>query len=165
MDTLESKLMFSSKSDEWETPSELFRALDREFNFDLDVAATEENTKCRHFITAEMDALSDKTEWNGYRAWMNPPYSMTAQFLKRAVEETFDSTTTVALIPSRTDTRYWHEYVTQATEVRFLKGRLKFGGAGTKNSAPFPSAIIIFRARPTGGGVIGQTMWNWDWRG
>lgn len=134
--------MFSSKDMTWETPIELFNKLNDEFNFTLDVCALKETAKCDKFFTPEIDGL--KQDWSNNVCWMNPPYGRQIQlWLEKAYNESLkDNTTVVCLIPSRTDTKYWHNYCMNASEIRFIKGRLKFGNS--KNSAPFPSAIIIF---------------------
>lgn len=134
--------MFSSKDMTWETPIELFNKLNDEFNFTLDVCALKETAKCDKFFSPEIDGL--KQDWSNNVCWMNPPYGRQIQlWLEKAYNESLkDNTTVVCLIPSRTDTKYWHNYCMNASEIRFIKGRLKFGNS--KNSAPFPSAIIIF---------------------
>ena len=139
--------LFSSNSDEWATPQEIFDELNREFNFNLDVCATESNHKCNLFFTQKDDGLSKK--WGGYRVFCNPPYSKISEWVKKAYYESFTpNTLIVLLIPARTDTKYFQEYIYNRSEIRFIKGRLKFGNS--KNSAPFPSMIVIFRA----GGLI-----------
>lgn len=136
------KVLFSNNSDEWSTPQQLFDSLDEEFEFNLDPCSTEENHKCDLFFTAETDGL--KQNWGGYRVFCNPPYSNISEWVEKAFRETRnDNTLVVLLIPSRTDTRYFHDYIYQRAEIRFVKGRLKFGES--KNSAPFPSMIVIFR--------------------
>jgi phage N-6-adenine-methyltransferase len=140
---------FSRASDEWSTPQALFDLLDLEFDFTLDPCATNENTKCEDYCDAEMDGLS--VPWVGHRAFVNPPYSKLKSWLAKCAKERELGALSVALIPSRTDTKAWHDYIWDQTthcprpgvEIRFLKGRLKFGAA--ENSAPFPSALIIFR--------------------
>lgn len=136
------EVMFSSKNNEWETPQWLFDKLDKEFRFDLDVCAEIHNTKCRDFYCKDYNAL--KQNWPNIPCWMNPPYgrNITNKWIKKAYEESLKGCIVVCLIPARTDTIYWHEYCKKAYEIRFLKGRLKFVGA--KDSAPFPSALIIF---------------------
>lgn len=132
---------FSHNSDEWATPQELFDEINCEFDFNLDPCATEENHKCEKYITKEQDGL--KIPWGGYRVWCNPPYSQIDKWVAKAFYETKnDNTLVVLLIPSRTDTRYFHNYIYNRAEIRFIKGRVKFGG---KNSAPFPSMLVIFR--------------------
>ena len=131
--------LFSSATGEWETPQEVFDALDLEFGgFDLDPCATAENAKCPNFYTKDDDGL-DKP-WGG-KVFVNPPYGRSiGAWIKRCYEA---PGLVVALLPSRTDTAWWHDYVMKADEIRFIRGRLKFGGA--KNSAPFPSAIVVWR--------------------
>lgn len=126
---------------EWETPQRLFDELDREFSFSLDVCATKENTKCRQFFTKKENGLAQ--EWTGV-CWMNPPYGRDiGMWLKKASES---RAIVVCLVPSRTDNWWWHQYVMTADEIRFIRGRLRFGGAG--DGAKFPSAIVIFRGAP-----------------
>lgn len=133
--------LFTSKSCEWETPQWLFDKLNREFNFTLDVCATQKNAKCDKYFTKIEDGL--KQDWSKDICWMNPPYGREiSKWIKKAYEESLRGATVVCLIPSRTDTQWWHNYVMKG-KVRFIKGRLKFGGA--KNSAPFPSAIVVFK--------------------
>ena len=135
------KGLFTSNTGEWETPQGLFDKLNKEFSFNLDVCATDENTKCSCYWTKEQDGL--KQEWRG-TCWMNPPYGREiGRWVKKAYEESLKCTTTVVcLLPARTDTRWFHDYCFKG-KIRFIKGRLKFGNS--KNSAPFPSAIVIFR--------------------
>lgn len=134
-------VMFSKKSDEWETPKWLFDLLDKEFHFDCDSAATAENSKCGDSWL--QNSLEDS--WVGFeykRFFLNPPYSKIGAFIKKAYEESLKGAVVVCLIPCRTDTRYWHNYVMKAHEIRLIQGRLKFGDS--KNSAPFPSCVVIF---------------------
>ncbi len=131
---------FSSKTDEWYTPLDFYKALDSEFNFDLDPCCLPSSAKCDRFFTPEDDGI--KQEWQG-SVFMNPPYGREiGLWMKKAYESSLNGSTVVCLVPSRTDTRWWHDYAMKG-EIRFLKGRLKFGGS--KNPAPFPSAIVIFR--------------------
>ena len=134
-------VMFSSRDQTWETPQNLFDKLDKEFNFTLDVCATDETAKCNNYFTPKEDGLIQ--EWRG-SCWMNPPYGREIGiWIKKAWEESKKGAKVVCLIPARTDTKYWHEYIfTYAAEIRFIKGRIKFGNS--KNSAPFPSALVIF---------------------
>jgi phage N-6-adenine-methyltransferase len=132
---------FSSKTPEWFTPQELFDKLEAEFHFTLDPAATKENAKCLRFYTKEDDGLSK--DWSGERVFCNPPYGREiGKWIEKAAMG--GAEIVVALLPARTDTKYFHEYIYQKpnVEIRFLKGRLKFGGS--KNSAPFPSMLVIF---------------------
>ena len=136
-------VMFSSATDEWETPQDFFDKLDSEFHFTLDVCATDENAKCPNYFTRAQDGLS--RGWGGNTCWMNPPYGRKiGAWVKKAYEESLNGMTVVCLLPARTDTKWWHEYCMKG-ELRFIKGRLKFGGC--KNSAPFPSVVVIFRKR------------------
>lgn len=136
-------VMFSSKSDEWSTPKEVFDLLDQEFNFNLDPCANTDNHKCDKYFTKEDDGLS--MSWGGgYTVFCNPPYSQIARWVEKAFDEGHkDNTVVVLLIPARTDTRYFHNFIYGRSEIRFIKGRLKFGEA--VNSAPFPSMVVIFR--------------------
>lgn len=132
--------MFSSKDMTWETPQDFFDRLNDEFHFTLDVCATYETAKCKYYYTPEQDGL--KQQWGGI-CWMNPPYGReTGKWLEKAYKESLNGNTIVCLIPSRTDTKYWHDYCMKASEIRFVKGRLKFGNATAP--APFPSAVVIF---------------------
>ena len=141
---------FSSDSPEWSTPQELFDALDAEFRFVLDVCATSENAKCQRYFTAETDGLSQR--WSGV-CWMNPPYGAEiGKWVQKAWEAAEAGATVVCLVPARIDTRWFWDYCRYG-EVRVLPGRLKFGGG--ENSAPFPSAVVIF-GRP-------QAWVWWEW--
>ena len=136
-----SESLYSSKTDMWETPQELFDELGKEFHFDLDVCATSENAKCKAFYTPEQDGLSQP--WKG-TCWCNPPYGRDiGQWVRRAFLASISGSTVVMLLPSRTDTKWFHDYIYKRAEIRFVKGRLKFGNS--KNSAPFPSMIVVFR--------------------
>lgn len=136
-------LMFSSATDEWYTPMDFFNQLDAEFHFNLDPCATDENHKCAIYFTKEIDGLSQK--WGGYRVFCNPPYGRTiGEWVKKSYEESKQpGTIVVMLIPARTDTKWFHEYIYGKAEIRFIRGRLKFGGC--KNAAPFPSMVVIFK--------------------
>jgi phage N-6-adenine-methyltransferase len=138
---MNTELMFSSATDLWETPQDLFDKLHSEFGFEIDVCATSENRKCPVFYSKEEDGLAQM--WLG-KCWMNPPYG---KKIGKWVRKAFESAetglaTVVCLLPARTDTSWWHDYCMKG-EVRFLRGRLKFGGHS--NSAPFPSAVVVFR--------------------
>lgn len=131
---------FSSKTDLWATPVDFFNKYNEKFNFELDVCATHENAKCTKYFTIEDDGLSK--EWSGI-CWMNPPYGREIiKWMEKAYKSSLNGATIVCLVPARTDTKWWHEYAIKG-EVEFIRGRLKFGGS--KNSAPFPSAVVIFR--------------------
>jgi len=134
---------FSSKTPEWSTPQDLFDELDREFGFKLDPCANLENHKCENFYTVDNDGLSH--DWHLFGpVFMNPPYGrVIGKWVKKAYESSLNGATVVCLLPARTDTRWFHDYIYGKAEIRFIRGRLKFGGS--KNSAPFPSMIAIFR--------------------
>lgn len=134
------QVLFSSKNTEWETPQPLYDKLNLEFNFTCDVAASSDNYKHPIYFDKTKDGL--KQSWSGV-CWCNPPYRRdVAVWVQKAHHEAQRGVKTVMLIPSRTDTKYFHEYIYGKYEIRILKGRLKFGGS--KNSAPFPSMIVIF---------------------
>lgn len=137
------KAMFSSASDLWSTPQDFFDKLDETFRFDVDVCATPENAKCAKFFSPEQDGLLQ--DWKGV-CWMNPPYG---REIGKWVKKAYDSVRygnglciVVGLLPARTDTKWFHGYIYGEAEIRFIKGRLKFGGA--RNSAPFPSMVVIW---------------------
>lgn len=138
---------FSSATDEWSTPQNLFDQLNAIYQFTLDVCATPENAKCNRFYTEADNGLLQP--WRG-RVWCNPPYGREiGKWVQCAVTATEQwgpigrtADVVVMLLPARTDTRWWHEYVIPYGQITFLRGRLKFGGA--KTSAPFPSAIVVF---------------------
>ena len=133
--------LFSSASSEWETPQDFFDAYNSRYHFTLDAASTDQNAKCKNHYTVIEDGLSK--DWGGQTVWLNPPYGReVGKWVQKAYEESRKpKTTVVCLLPARTDTRWFHEYCTFG-EVEFIRGRLKFGGS--KNSAPFPSMIVIF---------------------
>lgn len=136
--------MFSSKSDEWETPKELFGKLDKQFHFTLDPCSTDENYKCKNHYTIADDGLSK--DWSGETVFVNPPYSNGAQnkWVKKCYEESLKSNTiVVGLLPARTDTIRFHNYIYHKADIIFIKGRIKFIGAD--NGAPFPSMIVVWR--------------------
>ena len=135
--------LFSSASCEWETPQDFFDEWDAKFHFDLNCCATDENAKCARYFTKEDDAFKQK--WTG-RVWMNPPYGRDiGLWMRKAYESVLDgdAEAVVCLVPSRTDTKWFHEYAMRG-ELHFVRGRLKFGGSGSKNSAPFPSVVVVF---------------------
>lgn len=134
------QLMFSSATDLWETPQDFFDRLNVEFNFDVDVCATPENAKCTKYYTKEQDGLAKN--WEGV-CWCNPPYGREiGKWVRKASES---GCTVVMLLPARTDTKWFHDYIYGQAKIRFVKGRLKFGNS--KNSAPFPSMVVIFSKR------------------
>ena len=136
------KTLFSSKTGEWATPTEFFNKLDWRFGkFTLDHCATSENHKTKKYYTLEDNGLAQ--DWKGETVFVNPPYSNLSEWVEKGYRESQkDDTKVVMLIPARTDTKYWHNYVMRAAEIHFIKGRLKFGDS--KNSAPFPSAVVVF---------------------
>lgn len=135
-------VMFSNKSDEWTTPQVLFDELNIEFNFTLDPCSTDDNHKTLNYYTIKDNGLLK--DWSGNRVFVNPPYSNIKEWVKKSFYEGHkDNTLVVLLIPSRTDTKYFHDYILNRAEIRFIKGRLKFGNSNT--SAPFPSMLVIFR--------------------
>lgn len=137
------KILFSSKSNEWSTPQDFFDNLNNEFNFTLDPCATKENRKCEKYFSIEQDGL--KQDWSNNIVFCNPPYGKEiCKWIEKCyMESKKDNTTVVLLIPARTDTKYFHEYIyNKVKEIRFIKGRLKFGNQS--NSAPFPSMLVIF---------------------
>lgn len=142
-----SQALYSSNTDMWETPQWLFDKLDIEFHFDLDVCAIRGNAKCNRFYTPELDGLSQP--WNG-TVWCNPPYGReVGKWIEKAYRTASEGDgTVVMLLPARTDTRWFHQWIYKYAEIRFLAGRLKFGNS--KNSAPFPSMICIFRCKGDG---------------
>ena len=138
---MNASVLFSSKTDMWETPQDFFDKLNREFNFTLDVCATPENAKCENFYSPEQDGLS--LLWKG-RVWCNPPYGrQVGQWVEKAYMSAQAGALVVMLLPARTDTAWFHDYVYRKAEIRFVRGRLKFGGS--KTGAPFPSMLCIFR--------------------
>lgn len=138
---MNTQVMFSSEDMTWATPQDFFDMVNEEFNFNTDVCATKSNAKCKHFYSPKEDGLSQSWEGN---CWMNPPYGKELKtWIEKASLESLKGATVVALIPARTDTKYFHEYIYNQHEIRFIKGRLKF--SNSKTSAPFPSMLVIFR--------------------
>lgn len=134
---------FTSNKEDWATPPALFADLHGEFDFTLDPCAAPENAKCERYFTKEQNGLEQS--WAGERVFMNPPYGriVTGLWIAKAYHEAQKGALVVCLIPSRTDTAWWHNFVSKAAEVRFIRGRVKF--IGGRHSAPFPSAIVVFR--------------------
>lgn len=145
---------YSSKSNEWETPKDLFDRLNDEFNFNLDTAATDDNYLCDNYFTIGNDALSQ--DWAKYgNSFCNPPYGRAiGKFIEKAYIESKKGCIVVMLIPSRTDVKMFHKYIMRAKEIRFIKGRLKFinrllpswnkEGNFKVSPAPFPSMLVVF---------------------
>lgn len=159
--------LFSSASVEWSTPQGFYDLLDAEFHFNLDPCATPDNAKCQHYFTIDDDGLAQS--WRGCRVFCNPPYGQpeypckpncqkgrckqrgyhidkyipgVGDWVKKAYEESQKGCLVCCLLPARTDTKYFHKYCLKG-EIRFVQGRLKFGGSA--NSAPFPSMVVIFK--------------------
>lgn len=130
---------FESSEKDWETPSEIFSPLNREFGFTLDVCASSENAKCSKFFSDDNDGLGQR--WSGI-CWMNPPFGQKKQWAEKAYTEGLYGATVVALLPARTNTNWWHDYCMKALEIRFLQGRPRFVGA--EHGLPQPLAIVIF---------------------
>ncbi len=142
MTTKTQALMFSSATDKWSTPQDFFDKLNEEFHFELDACALPENAKCDRYFTPEVDGLSQ--QWDASAVWCNPPYGRkVGKWVEKAAEEARRGRTVVMLLPARTDTKWFHEYIYHKAETRFIQGRLKFGGG--HNAAPFPSMVVIFR--------------------
>lgn len=147
---MDKEVMFSSDAKDWETPDWLYDELDREFNFVCDAAANSKNAKCNYFINEQVDSLA--TNWSSLPLadqgafWLNPPYGRRiSHWTHKAMQEglAIGGPTVVMLVPARTDTSWWHNHVMAAQEIRLIRGRLRFKGAGA--SAPFPSAIVVYR--------------------
>lgn len=135
------EVMFSGKTDLWETPQDFFEKLDREFGFELDVCALPENAKCSRYFSPMDDGLEQ--DWTGV-CWCNPPYGREIEkWVKKAYISAIEGATVVMLLPARTDTRWFHDWIYGKTEIRFIRGRLKFGGA--EYGAPFPNMVVVFR--------------------
>ena len=137
--------MFSSQRTDWETPKELFDELDREFHFTLDPASTDENAVCKKHFTPREDGLTQS--WHGETVFCNPPYGRDLPvWIEKAATEARKGATVVMLIPARTDTKAFHDFIYGKAEIRFLKGRLKVGlGGVSSDAAPFPSMVVVFR--------------------
>lgn len=120
--------MMSSTTDEWATPQDFFDGLNKEFGFGLDVCATAENAKCDAYYTKKQNGLAQAWHKSAAVCWMNPPYGrQIGAWMKKAYEESQKGATVVCLVPARTDTAWWHDYAMRGS-VRFVRGRLKFGG-------------------------------------
>lgn len=145
------ELMFSNKDNSWCTPQDFFDELNKEFNFNLDPCATPKSAKCKRFFTIDDDGL--KQDWGGAVAFVNPPYGREIKkWVKKCYEESKKpNTVIVLLIPARTDTSYFHDYIYGKAEIRFVRGRLKFIDLNSNTPpedytpAPFPSMLAIYR--------------------
>lgn len=136
-----STALLQADSVTWETPDEVFEELDNIFHFTLDVCAEPETAKCERYFTRDDDGLAQ--DWTGEVCWMNPPYGrQIGKWLRKAYEESRRGSTVVCLIPARTDTAWWHDWVMRG-QIHLIRGRLRFKGA--KWNAPFPSAVVVFK--------------------
>lgn len=133
--------MFTSNTDLWATPQYFYNKLNEEFWFTLDPCATHENHKCDKYYTKEQDGL--RQSWDNEKVFCNPPYW---REIKNRVQKwsLARGGVVVMLLPARTDTAWFHDYIYHKSEIRFIRWRLKFGDS--KNSAPFPSMVVIFRS-------------------
>ena len=146
-------IMFSSATDQWATPQDFFDKLNEEFHFTLDVAADESNHKCEKYYDKMADSLAQPwthththTHTSQETVWCNPPYGREiGKWVEKAYNESLKGATVVMLLPARTDTKWFHDYIYGKAEIRFVRGRLKFGDS--KNSAPFPSMVVVFRGK------------------
>lgn len=140
---MNTEAMFSSKTNDWTTPQDFFDKLNLEFRFTLDPCADASNHKCARYYDREQDGLS--RDWEGERVFCNPPYGKEiGKWVQKSFEESKKKNTLVVmLIPARTDTKYFHDYIYGKAEIRFIRGRLKFGNS--KTAAPFPSMVVIFK--------------------
>lgn len=135
--------LFTSNNECWATPHEFFEKLNKEFHFDTDVCALPENTKCNHYYSPEDDGL--RQNWSG-SCWCNPPYGrQIGKWVEKAYMSSKLGATVVMLLPARTDTAWFHDYIYGKAEIRFVRGRLKFVGA--KYNAPFPCMVAVFRGK------------------
>ncbi len=146
---MKTDVVYSSASEDWETPPDLFQYLNKEWAFTLDACASPGNFLCKYFFTKEEDALT--RVWTG-RVWCNPPYGHgIGKWVRKAADSSLGGATVVMLIPARTDTKWFHEIIIpEASEVHFICGRLRFSGATI--NAPFPSMVVVFNPpgdRPT----------------
>ena len=151
--SLSYKAIMTSDKQDWETPQELFDNLNNEFDFELDAFATDKNAKCKHFFTKRDDSFQQ--DWTKYKSiFINPPYTSKVQdeVLKK-INDTISHSgwrgVIVLLIPARTDTKRWHDYIfNKADDIRFIKGRLRFEVDGIpRGSSTFPSAVIVYDRR------------------
>lgn len=144
---MKTEVLFGSKTDQYETPQDLFDVLCAEFGFTLDPCADEYNHKCKKYFTKEQNGLLQ--DWGGEIVFCNPPYGKEiGTWVEKCYTEvhTGSCKLVVMLIPSRTDTKWFHKYIyRKAYEIRFVNKRLKFGDS--KNPAPFPSMVVVFQKK------------------
>ena len=142
---MNTEVMFSSKTDSWATPPAFFRELDEEFHFNLDPCADEFNHKCDRYFTVKEDGLLQ--DWGGSSVYVNPPYGREiGKWVEKAYRTNQEhGNIVVMLLPARTDTKWFHDFIYHKAKIRFIRGRLKFGDS--KNSAPFPSMVVIYEKK------------------
>ena len=140
-----SNTLYSSRSEEWPTPQQFFISLNHEFHFTLDPCATKQNAKCRRYFTKAQNGLDQ--DWTTHRVFCNPPYGRDiSNWARKCFEASRGGALVVLLAHARTDTRWFHDWVYgKADEIRFIRGRLKFGDG--RQSAPFPSLVAVYRPR------------------
>lgn len=135
------RILFSSKTDLWSTPQSLFDELNEKYHFTLDVCALPENAKCAKYFTPKQDGL--KQSWRYHICWCNPPYGRAiSAWVEKAYRESLNDTPIVMLLPARTDTKWFHDYILEKARIDFIRGRLTFGNA--INPAPFPSMLVFY---------------------
>jgi len=136
-----SETLFSSATDEWRTPPNFFAKLNRRYRFDLDPCATAENATCPLYFTKEQDGLAQ--DWGTHRVFCNPPYGRKiGKWARKCFEASQNGALVVLLVPARTDTRWFHDWVQGKADIEFISRRLRFGGA--KMNAPFPSMLAVY---------------------
>jgi len=137
---------FSSSRQDWATPQSLFAKVDQEFSFTLDAAASDENTKVLDSYFTEKDNAFSKS-WGNNTVWLNPPYGgknkSLQEWVRKAYKESCSGATVVMLIPARTNTNWFHDLALGKGEVRFVRGRPKFGDV--THGLPQPLCYVIFR--------------------
>ncbi|MDN7044819.1 DNA N-6-adenine-methyltransferase [Lactiplantibacillus plantarum] len=141
------KALFTSNKEDWETPQDFYDRLNAKYHFEWDLAASDDNAKCSCYFTRDDNSLEQDWEGLSGNLFLNPPYGRELKLWvkKAATTGLKDKQNLVMLIPSRTDTSYWHDYIFNHAEIKFLRGRLKFEVDGISgDSAPFPSAIVIY---------------------
>lgn len=127
----------------WETPAHIFEPLDEEFGFTLDAAASADNRKCPHYFSVDEDGLA--CEWGRHVVWLNPPYgdANLRRWIKKAYDSAQAGATVVCFVPVNASSVWWTEYAPKASEIRWVRGRVRFVGAAS--TAPFASCLLIFR--------------------
>ncbi|WP_316042983.1 DNA N-6-adenine-methyltransferase [Lactiplantibacillus plantarum] len=147
MATMINKALFTSNKEDWETPQDFYDRLNAKYHFEWDLAASDDNAKCSCYFTRDDNSLEQDWEGLSGNLFLNPPYGRELKLWvkKAATTGLKDKQNLVMLIPSRTDTSYWHDYIFNHAEIEFLRGRLKFEVDGVSgDSAPFPSAVVIY---------------------